>query len=115
MKIYRVIVKYAGTDNIKMIRVTDRRPSATSIKSYWASRYNRTTYTRLYDVEVETLFATGWQPLNDEVERIEAAITRLQASGLDQAEVFAQQILNRIHYEKDREALRRLQAAEVTV
>jgi len=114
MKIYRVIVKYAGTDNIKMIKVTGTRPSAASIKGYWASRYNRTTYTRLYDVEVETLFATGWQPLNDEVERIETAITRLQASGLDQAEVFVQQLLDQIHYEKDREALRRMQAVEVT-
>jgi hypothetical protein len=115
MKIYRVIIKFAGTDTIKAIKVTDRRASATSIKGYWGSRYSFTQHKRLYDVEVETLFAVGWQPLNEEVEKIEGLITKLQASSLDQAEVFAQQILDRIQYEKDRDALRRLQATEVSV
>lgn len=115
MKLYRVVIKFAGTETIKAIKVTTSRTSAAAIKGYWGSRMSRPSYTYLYNVEVETLYATGWQPLNPEIEKIEGLITKLHAANLDQAELFAQQILDRIQYEKDRETLRRPQTTEVTV
>lgn len=80
MKLYRVTVRRRSDGGIYKREVFTKASSVRSFKGYWGSRGAwKTNWEKTYTVEVETAFVSTWAPLDENLEKVEAAIAAMPA------------------------------------
>lgn len=108
MKLYRVVIKRRDTDRIEAVKIWQKKQSATNCAGYWAAAGRRWGHAGepFYDVTIEVATVDDWQPMNLELERLEAAIGNIDDGSLTNATQTLQRLLDKVlERDKDRAAL----------